>query len=193
LISVALPDTINAIKVRSLARADALQLDLPEPARGECIIFGCNYCYTRRIKGDSRCSCGCNQIIECNFNNSKPSMYVVHGKSHGEKRKCSHRVFNKNHILKLSLHIKPLVEVANYQSSRYQAQKKTEQESKNIPSYILVVSSLVIVGTISFLVALAVVRHRRHQSLNSEVAAPGRSISFGPHSFYDYNKTAPVS
>jgi len=67
---------------------------IPEPKSGECLSFSCKYCFMRSTKGDSRCSCGCTRIAECNFvNETRNSIFLLHG----QRKKCSKLVFNSDH------------------------------------------------------------------------------------------------
>lgn len=64
-----------------------------EPRLDECIAFSCEYCLTIR---DSRCSCGCPSIVECNFTGSRRNtMYLLFD----HLSNCYAEVFNKNHVV----------------------------------------------------------------------------------------------
>ena len=66
------------------------------PARGECIKFDYKYC-PRLINGsihDSRCSCGANNLVECNFlGSARNTLFIYNGKF---EAKCSKDIdFNR--------------------------------------------------------------------------------------------------
>ena len=89
-----MPNMIRGAPVHQTTSQNASQKELPKPKTGECILLSCVYCFLRSTKGDSRCSCGCTGIAECNFaNETRNSIFLLYGKY----KKCSSSVFNRDH------------------------------------------------------------------------------------------------
>ena len=92
-----LPDNINGVPVRKITHVHASTTQLQEPSDGECIMLDCKYCLGRKRlrKPDSRCSCGCMSMVECNFSNqNQNAIYLLF--QHAQKCKTAD-VFVKGH------------------------------------------------------------------------------------------------
>eukprot|EP00111_Clytia_hemisphaerica_P004888 TCONS_00014053-protein len=92
-----LPDNINGAPVRKITHFHASITKLQEPSVGECIMLDCKYCLGRKRlrKPDSRCSCGCMSMVECNFaNQTQNTVYLLF--NHAQKCKTT-EVFAKGH------------------------------------------------------------------------------------------------
>ncbi|XP_066935744.1 uncharacterized protein [Clytia hemisphaerica] len=84
------PTTVNGTMVEKLStRGDGNIY----PGRDECVVVDCKHCMKG---GDARCRCGCNNLIECNFQGSaRNTMFIYNGKF---DTKCPSRIYYRTNI-----------------------------------------------------------------------------------------------